>query len=433
MDDIAPALLEKILNEFQEELGDQSITDMTYAGAADYAERVGDALAKAFRRNISSDVLPDGKMYWNIADRVIRPMLETDHQLISDVARQAQQALNEAAGLRLKAQAAEINQSRVDGILNKVCAADQYDDAAWVLDEPVKTFGRSVVDDTLKANVNFQGKSGLVPKIIRHARAGCCAWCSILDGTYEYPNIPKDVYRRHERCKCTVEYDPGSGKMQNVWTKTWKEDSEARDRRISRNQEYEQMYRPVKRGESKTFVQGQSQKIIARRVDGYDNEIYVSDDAVIKPRALHIINRNTNDAIKQWGISGKPTIVIVSEKELPTAHGKYDVIRNVVYYTPRINEPKIAEALGGPGYVEFHEMWHMKQGEIFKKRGWVITPENKGEYLKELRKECKKNIDKLGITEDNVDELGTYAERMFYIGKHDEVEADYKALRERKR
>ena len=176
-----------------------------------------------------------------------------------------------------------------------------------------------------------------------------------------------------------------------------------------------------------------SRKIIARRVEGYDNEVYVSDDAVIKPRALHIINRNTNDAIKQWEISEKPTIVIVSEKELPTAHGKYDVIRNVVYYTPRINEPKIAEALGGPGYIEFHEMWHMKQGEIFKKRGWVITPENKGEYLEELCKECKKSIDKLGITEDNVGKIGGYASFMFQSGRYDEVEAEYKALFGRRR
>ena len=78
-------------------------------------------------------------------------------------------------------------------------------------------------------------------------------------------------------------------------------------------------------------------------------------------------------------------------------------------------------------------MWHMKQGEIFKKRGWVITSENKGEYLKELRKECKKNIDKLGITEDNISKLGDYASLTFRSEKYDEVEAEYKALIERRR
>ena len=78
-------------------------------------------------------------------------------------------------------------------------------------------------------------------------------------------------------------------------------------------------------------------------------------------------------------------------------------------------------------------MWHMKQGEIFKKRGWVITPENKGEYLEELCKECKKSIDKLGITEDNVGKIGGYASFMFQSGRYDEVEAEYKALFGRRR
>lgn len=27
-----------------------------------------------------------------------------------------------------------------------------------------------------------------------------------------YPDVPPDVYRRHERCRCTVLYDPADGK-----------------------------------------------------------------------------------------------------------------------------------------------------------------------------------------------------------------------------
>ena len=44
---------------------------------------------------------------------------------------------------------------------------------------------------------------------------------SSLEGEYEYPDVPKDVYRRHENCDCTVEYI-SAGKRQDVWTKrTW--------------------------------------------------------------------------------------------------------------------------------------------------------------------------------------------------------------------
>lgn len=39
--------------------------------------------------------------------------------------------------------------------------------------------------------------------------------------------MPADVYRRHERCRCRVEYDPGDGRRQNVWDKKWTEDEEA--------------------------------------------------------------------------------------------------------------------------------------------------------------------------------------------------------------
>ncbi len=80
----------------------------------------------------------------------------------------------------------------------------------------MKTFGRSVVDASISANVNFQGKAGLTPKIVRKATGSCCKWCMALAGTYSYPDVPKDVYRRHDNCCCVVNYDPGNGKIQSV-------------------------------------------------------------------------------------------------------------------------------------------------------------------------------------------------------------------------
>lgn len=227
MDDIAPGLLEKIRKDFLESLGDAAPAEQTYKAAGDYAEQVRQALSQAFQRNLGSDSLPDGKMYWNIAERVVQPMLEDDYSLASDAAVAVQQALNEQAGVGIKAQRAPIDKDRVDGILNRLCAADQYDDVAWLLGEPVVNFSRSVVDNTLKANAEFQAKAGRNPRIIRKAEAKCCEWCSNLEGVYEYPdNVPDDIYRRHENCRCTVEYDPGDGTRQNVHTKKWTEPGE---------------------------------------------------------------------------------------------------------------------------------------------------------------------------------------------------------------
>ena len=89
--------------------------------------------------------------------------------------------------------------------------------------EPIVTFSQSVVDDTLKKNIDFQAKAGLKPKIVRKLVGKACDWCRNLAGSYDYPKVPSDVYHRHERCRCTVEYDPRDidKKRQDVWSKNW--------------------------------------------------------------------------------------------------------------------------------------------------------------------------------------------------------------------
>lgn len=230
MEDIAPQLLESIRREFSERIAVnpkiralyKRIQDgkATYADAEDYAYLVGQALSQAFGNHLSSAVLPDGRMYFNIADRVLRPLLEEDHGIISDAAAMVQTALNKKAGIGLKAQTVAVNTDRIDGIVDKISNAEIFDDVAWVLDEPVKNFSMNVVDETLRANVDFQGKAGRTPKVIRTSERKCCDWCSQLSGVYDYP-VDREVYRRHERCRCTVEYDPGDGRRQDVYKKTW--------------------------------------------------------------------------------------------------------------------------------------------------------------------------------------------------------------------
>lgn len=231
MEDIAPELLEQLRTRFSEKISVNpkiralykriQSGDANYADAEEYAYLVGEALSQTFRELLSSDVLPDGRMYYNIADRVIRPLLEEDHSLIADAARTVQTALNEKAGIGIKAQSVVVNTDRIDGIINKISSAENFNDIAWILDEPVKNFSMNVVDEILRANVDFQGCAGLRPRIIRKAERKCCEWCSQLAGEYDYP-VDREVYRRHERCRCTVEYDPGSGKRQNAHTKQWR-------------------------------------------------------------------------------------------------------------------------------------------------------------------------------------------------------------------
>lgn len=233
MEDIAPGLLLRIRRRFTEYMEeDQTIREIakkieegaaTYPDAERYAVRIGEALSKAFAENLGADALPDGRMYYNIAGRVLRPLLEENHNLISDAARKVQAALNERAGIGIKPQTVAVNADRIQGIIEKVSGASDFDTVSWVLDAPVVNFSQAVVDDTIRANVNFQGKAGLRPKIIRRAGRKCCEWCAALAGEYDYPDVPHDVYRRHNNCRCVVEYDPADGKRkrQNVHTKEW--------------------------------------------------------------------------------------------------------------------------------------------------------------------------------------------------------------------
>lgn len=236
MEDIAPQLLEQLQKRFSEKISvNPKIRallkcirdgDAGYIEAEDYAWLVGQALAEVFRENLSSESLPDGRMYYNIADRVLRPLLEEDHAIISEAATTVQSALNKKANIGIKAQTVSVNKDRIDGIVNKVSESGTFDDVAWVLDEPVKNFSMNVVDEILRANVNFQGRAGLQPKVIRRAERKCCDWCSQLAGVYDYP-VDREVYQRHERCRCTVEYEPGDGRRQNVHTKQWTDSTDS--------------------------------------------------------------------------------------------------------------------------------------------------------------------------------------------------------------
>ena len=233
MEDIAPKLLEKIQEDFHGRLQEnkrlQELLELVNTGKATYVQaeeaayEMGVALSQAFDNNISSATLPDGKMYYNIAQRVIQPMLEENHRLAAEVATQVQESLNAKAQIGLKPQSVAVDEDRVYGIVNKISEAETFDDVAWMLGEPVVNFSQSVVDAVLRENVSFQGKAGLTPKIIRKAERKCCKWCSSLAGEYRYPDVPHDVYRRHERCRCQVDYDPGTGKRQNVHTKMFTE------------------------------------------------------------------------------------------------------------------------------------------------------------------------------------------------------------------
>jgi len=229
MNDIVPELLDKIQRDFQDEVKKSNklkalrklIDDKqaTYEQANEYAIEIGEILARSFKKNISSSVLPDGRMYFNIGERILNPTLTKNYELVTNITKEIQEELNRQVGIGLKVSVPKVDKGKIKGFVDRL-SSELFDDVSWILQEPIVNFTQNGVNDVLEANASFQANVGLKPKIKRTLVGGACDWCVALAGTYEYPDVPEDVYKRHERCRCTVEYIPNRGvKRQNVWTK----------------------------------------------------------------------------------------------------------------------------------------------------------------------------------------------------------------------
>ena len=254
MSDIAPELLEQVRRTFQtKRANDKTLGSLYWAiqdGRADYetvnryAIRLGELLAESMKLKISASDLPDGRFYQELAEELIAPLLTDNYELISTAAVTAQNAMNRAAGIGLKAVKPTINRNRVQGLVDKVSSYETYEKAAWVLDEPVVNFSQSVVDDAIRENVAAQAGAGLRPTVTRIAESGCCEWCSDLAGEYAYP-VDREVYRRHERCRCIVLFDPGKGKVQNVHSKVLYAEAEREARIQNLEQELSELEQSI--------------------------------------------------------------------------------------------------------------------------------------------------------------------------------------------
>lgn len=246
MADVAPDLMRQIIDLIETAEGNDAaiaaIYDLITSGGTSYAHAyelaglIGGHIVEALQAVLTAEALPDGKLYYNIADKTVRPVLEAGYDRIAKAAADIQTSLNASAGFGMKGIAPDVPDDRIHGIIQALADAETPECVAQLMDEPVKTLSLSAVDETIKENVDFHARSGLHPRVVRIAGSGCCPWCAALAGSWEYPP-PQDVYRRHQRCRCVVEYDPGNGgRRQNVWTKRWTDPDE--DAKIEARKQY---------------------------------------------------------------------------------------------------------------------------------------------------------------------------------------------------
>jgi len=217
MADITPELLEAIRNDYSRRVGTSATVralskkikneTATYSDAMRYAKEIGNIRAKVLKNNLSSSMLPDGRMYYNIANEVVNDSLKTDYKTIQPICTVAQKNKNKKMGLGVKAKDEEIDQDNIDGIINMICSDENYDNHSLLFEMACATFAKHVVDRNLQCNAQLHKSMGLKVKIVRIADANCCHWCTDMSGSYNIGSAPDDVWGRHNDCNCSIDYE----------------------------------------------------------------------------------------------------------------------------------------------------------------------------------------------------------------------------------
>lgn len=241
MSDISSKLLELIitdiisnkskLEKYQNLLKNNNAS---YKEADDYAVALGEITKAAFDNNVNSAVLPNGRMYYNIANSIIPKVLQSNFTDINKYCQEVQKLFNDNKGLTFNPVNVNINNDRLKGLIQSIADAENYDKVSKQFTESLINFGQAVVTDNIKANADFQYKTGKVLPVIRRMSTGkCCKWCTSLVGTYKYtPDMDTAVFRRHANCRCLVEYDNGTGVYQNVHGKRFYKDRQEEIKKI---------------------------------------------------------------------------------------------------------------------------------------------------------------------------------------------------------
>ena len=229
MDDIAPKLIEDVAKEFRKRYAVspkvQSLLKKVKAGTATYSEahrysvEVSKLIGDVLNSHVSSATLPDGKMYYNIADRLIPSVLDNNYNLVTRYTKQVQETLNKSARIGLKTVVPEADLDRVSGIVELATGADLFDDVAAEVLTSIQNYAEHLVDQSIKDNADAQYGAGLNPTITRTVAGRACPWCEEIAGKYDYAAIQETgsrVWQRHQNCHCVIVYDPGDGKRETV-------------------------------------------------------------------------------------------------------------------------------------------------------------------------------------------------------------------------
>lgn len=186
----------------------------SYITAGQYAARIGDLLARVLRRHAPVNGISD----WDV-ESLIPGALGADHNMVVAITNQVQANMNASAGIYMRVQTPEFNSNRAYGIVAELLNNPEFTNIERTFYDQLTNFSMSVVDDSIRDNASVQSAAGYSVKIIRVAEADACPWCQDVAGEYDFESMRDtqghDVWRRHENCRCTIDYSAG-GRTERV-------------------------------------------------------------------------------------------------------------------------------------------------------------------------------------------------------------------------
>lgn len=165
----------------------------------------GHALKTALEKNIAEN--PAAFADEEILADILRETFGDNYELINAVAADVQKRLDKVQGINIKPQKAEFPEERVDNLAKFTAKQDlTRKKSVSEVGAAAENLNNSMYTDYVKANADFRSRAGLKVYVIRTSDGKCCEWCDKQVGKYVYPDVPKDVWRRHKRCTCEITY-----------------------------------------------------------------------------------------------------------------------------------------------------------------------------------------------------------------------------------
>lgn len=204
-------------------------SQIRYADANKYAIETGKILGDLIS---TTEVFPDGVSYEE-ALSVLEPLLNNNYKLVRQIAKKAQDTVNAEAGLKTKSVVSKPKPDLIPGLAKEVSDRGGVAGFEKQFADQIGRFTMTAVDDTVQANAYEYKNLGLSPKVVRESEPGCCQWCTEIAGEYDADEAKSlGVYRRHDNCRCTIEYV-----IDNISTtvRNYKRNNKEREKRIENN------------------------------------------------------------------------------------------------------------------------------------------------------------------------------------------------------